>query len=165
MAVLVWWKMSYYNYSSYSDDYSDDHHCNEDSDDESSPEDCRFCEATYKRRNRQRHLDNVHKCPYCPNYMPRTSIQAHIDKKHMEGCSYCNQRVVEENLRQHESSHFIRCDKCGENVLQQNINEHMANRHPFHATIGMICKISDAEFNRLAAEKRIYAKDGHLFVK
>lgn len=156
-------RIGYNDYYLYSD--SDDYSVVGDDGDDSSLEDCRYCDATYKRRNRQRHLDNVHKCSHCPNYMPKSSIEAHIENKHMVGFSHCNQRMLRSNLQQHESTHFVRCQYCNENVLKQILNTHVANRHPFHATVGMIRKISDSEFNRLVAENRVYAKDGHLFVK
>lgn len=135
------------------------------SDDGSDAEDCRFCDTTYKIRNRQHHLEKVHKCPYCPNYMPKESIQRHIEGKHMIECSYCDQKLLPAQVQQHEATHFVRCQYCNENILKQNVNAHSASRHPFHATIGMIREMSDSEFNRLVAENRVYANDGHLFKK
>lgn len=200
-------------YSSDSDDYYFVRgNSSSDAEDSDDAEDCRYCDATYKIRNRQRHLDNVHKCPHCKNYMPRTSIPTHIENKHMVACSYCNLKLMPAQMRDHEvthfvrcqycpnympktsipthienkhmvvcshcdlklmpaekkdheATHFVRCQYCNANVLTQNVNAHIADRHPFHATIGMIRKIDDAAFNRLVAENRVYAKDGHLFIK
>lgn len=145
------------DYSSYDGSYDDQS--------DSSPEDCQYCDATYKKRNRQRHLNNVHKCPHCPHYMPKTSIQTHITNKHMVGCSYCDQRVFTADLQQHELSHFVRCRHCDANILKQNITAHINDRHPFQATVGMIRKITDTEFNQLVAANCVYAKDGHIFIK
>lgn len=94
-------------YYSDSDDYSN---YNDNDEDSSSFEDCQFCDATYKIRNRQRHMENVHKCPYCPNYMPKESIQAHIDRKHMKECLYCNKCLLPEQLQQHELTCFFSAD-------------------------------------------------------
>lgn len=155
----------------YSDSDSDDYcgfayHGNGSSDDDGSDyEDCRYCDATYKLRNRQRHMETVHKCPHCNNYMPKTSIPMHIENKHLVGCAHCNQRLLPDQMKQHVPTHFVRCQYCNENVLKPNVNTHIADRHPFHATIGMIRKVNDAEFNRLVTENRIYAKDGHIFIK
>lgn len=137
----------------------------ESDEDSDTPEECRYCDAIYKVRNRQRHMQTVHKCPHCNNYMPKTSIPAHIENKHLVECSYCNQRLLPAQMKLHEPTQFVRCQYCNENSLKQNLNAHIADRHPFHATIGMIRKVDDAEFNRLVAENRVYAKDGHLFIK
>lgn len=153
-------------YSSDSDDYYFvGGNSTSDAENSDDAEDCRYCDAIYKIRNRQRHLDNVHRCPHCPNYMPRTSIPTHIENKHMVACSHCNLKLLPAQIRDHEATHFVRCKYCNANVLTQNVNAHIADRHPFHATIGMIRKIDDAAFNRLVAGNRVYAKDGHLFIK
>lgn len=151
------------DYYSDSDDYSN--YDDDEEEDSSSEEDCRHCDARYKIRNRQRHMENVHKCPYCTNYMPKESIQGHIERKHMDACSYCDQWFLPAQMHQHELTHFIRCQYCSQNILKQNLNAHVADRHPFHATIGMIRKLNDDEFNRLVAQNKVYAKDGHIFIK
>lgn len=128
---------------------------------------CQICDCHVKARNYDRHLNNVHKCKYCPNYMPKESLQSHIERKHIQRCRYCTVTLLEELMAQHESTHFVKCKYCVDKVLDQNLNEHVTKEHPFHATIGMLRmdKTNDQEFNRLIKENRIYAKDGHIFIQ
>lgn len=126
----------------YPDDYS--RRYDDDDDEGNSYVNCTHCGDQVLHRNYQRHLEAVHKCRYCDNYMPKKSIKEHIERKHMKKCSYCCEFVLETKMKNH----------CTEN-------------HPLQETIGMIQlnKISDERFNKLIRENRVYAKDGHLFIE
>lgn len=145
-------------------------------------EKCKYCENYMKPSSMQAHIERAHanivavKCQYCSKSMPQSSIQKHINEKHMQKrkCRYCTKmmahldmKVLDRHVLQHESMHFVKCKHCGENVLESNLNSHIETKHKTHAIIGMIqlSKISDTKFNQMINEKRIYAKDGHLFMK
>lgn len=149
-------------YSSSSSDYYEEPN---DCDDEYI--ECSHCPAQVKRRNYQRHLDNLHKCNHCNHYMPQSSIEAHIERKHMRQCAYCPENLLEWDIERHESTHFVVCTFCNASILRSNLNKHTANDHPFRATVGMIRldKFTTDQFNRMLNQNRIYCKDGHLFVK
>lgn len=153
-------EMSYSYYTS-SSEYD------EDEDDGNYLIDCRFGDCQVLMKNYNQHLEKVHKCKYCSNYMPKESIESHIERKHTVQCPHCSAELLEHLMPQHKASHFIKCEHCQCLLLKQNLNQHLAEIHPFRATIGMIRldKFSNEEFNRLIDQKRIYAKDGHLFVK
>lgn len=156
-------KMSYY-YDSSSDGYC---YGSDDYDDSDDYMDCSLCDAQVKNRNYQSHLEKVHKCPHCTNYMPKESISGHIERKHTAQCRYCPMQVLDTDIEPHERSHFVKCKLCSSLILRSNLNQHTAESHPFRATIGMIRleKLTDHEFNEMVRENRIYAKDGHIFIK
>lgn len=159
------------DYSSYDDDddygyegRGRDSSCSGSDDDGSSLEDCNYCRASYKRRNRERHMENVHKyCKYCENYMKKSAFEAHVRSKHTVPCQYCNKNFVQDEINAHKSTHFIKCQYCNENIRKENVDAHTAERHP--SPTGMIRNIGDSEFNRLITENRVYAKDGLLYFK
>lgn len=129
-------------------------------------EDCRFCSAKYKIRNRQRHHDHHHeRCDHCSNVIPKTSMDTHIERKHTSRCRYCNEKVLTTELYQHKAIHHEKCKFCKQTVLKRDMNAHIADHHSSDKILGMIRldKTSDQEINRLIAANRIYAKDGCLF--
>lgn len=138
--------------------HSDDDHGDEydDDDDEDMSEnsdyfvDCDYCSSKVLESNYKNHLEKVHKCTYCRNFMPKESIKRHIQEKHMEKCSYCNAVMLESKIDQH--------------MLTHNNNN---NNRPLDGAIGMIQlgKLNDERFNKLISENRVYAKDGQLFIK
>lgn len=152
-------KMAFYSSSESYESYDDDS--------EDYLVDCDFCAAQVKRSNYDSHLDRVHKCTHCGNYMPKDSLNAHIQRKHTTKCSHCGVLVLDTEMKRHAATHFATCGHCNESILKCNLENHLANNHPLLATIGMIRldKLSSAEFNKLIDEKRVYAKDGHLFRK
>lgn len=128
---------------------------------------CDHCTSRVKRSNYDDHLERVHECIHCGNHMPQKSLDGHIKRNHMTKCQYCTLLVLENAMAQHQLTHFTKCQHCNQSILKSNFAAHLANNHPLRETIGMIRldKLSDDEFNKLIEEKRIYAKDGHLFRK
>lgn len=145
--------MPYYN-SSDSDDYEDDGNYFIE---------CSHCDAQVLQRNYQRHLDKVHKCQYCTNYMPRESLDGHIQRKHIVACKDCPAMVLECNIHVHERTHFIDCNYCTKSIHEREINIHIRQSHAY----GMIQlqKISDARFNQLVAANRIFSSGGNIFIR
>lgn len=139
--------MAYYGdyYDTY-DYYDDDDDGDVASEDEDYFVDCKYCTSQVLESNYDKHLERVHKCRYCKNYMPKESIQRHIQEKHMRKCSHCHVVMLETKINQHISTH---------------------NNRSVEGPIGMIQlgKLNDAQFNKLIKENRVYAKDGQLFVK
>lgn len=134
---------------------------------------CNVCGAQVLDCNFDRHLRRVHpnptvKCYYCPNYMPKKHLKAHIERKHTnKKCPHCSEIGSENEIKQHQFTHFTMCIYCRNTFLEKNLNAHVLEKHPLQATIGMIQleKIGNDQFNRLVNEKRIYSKDGHLYIK
>lgn len=139
-------------YSESSDEYDDD----DDQSDEYSDDDdgnyfidCAHCDSQVLERNYNNHLERVHKCSFCPNYMPKASIPEHIERKHMTKCPQCSSIVLDQLLSQH--------------ILQEHPN--IPNGRSGSIGTIQLDKISNEQFNQLANAKRIYAKDGQLFIK
>lgn len=176
-------------YDSSSDDsyYRNDDSCSDNGDDFIE---CNYCDAQVKQKNMQRHLENLHQCPHCSNYMPKDSIAGHIERKHMVTCRYCGAEVLANQIgqhkarhfvacqyctaevainqiEQHEAGHFVPCKYCALDIYELNVDKHVYQEHPLEAIIGLIQlrKISDANFNNLVARNRVFAKDGHIFVR
>lgn len=128
---------------------------------------CSHCDARVLQRNYNRHLANVHKCPHCDNFMPRDSLDGHIERKHTVNCEWCGVSKTIDEIVAHESSHYKQCQYCRLDIYEGVFDNHIRQTHPLAATIGMIqsLKITDNRFNELVAANRIYSKDGHLFIK
>lgn len=148
---------SYYDYND--SDYYDDDNGNEFID-------CDYCDAQVLSRNYDRHLENVHKCPYCKNYMPKSSISTHIQRKHTIKCEFCPAEVRIDEMKQHEETHYRKCKYCHLTICG-DINLHIRQSHTLEATIGMVQlqRISSDRFNQLVNEKRIYCVAGQIFIK
>lgn len=129
----------------------DSNHYDDDNDDVRYVVDCEHCAAQVLESNYPRQLENVHKCQHCANYLPIESIQRHIQRVHMKKCSYCQKKIFETKMQQH--------------ILTHTSNNN--NDRPLLEAIGMIQlgKISDKSFNELINARRVYAKNGHLFIK
>lgn len=176
-------------YDSSSDDsyYRNDDGCSDNGDDFIE---CNFCDAQVKQKNMQRHLENVHQCPHCSNNMPKDSLAAHIERKHMVTCKYCGAEVLANQIGQHKARHFVGCQYCGAEVLanqigqheaghfvpckycalkifEEDVDKHVSRSHPLESIIGMIqiLNISDTSFNSLVARNRVFAKGGHIYIR
>lgn len=134
----------YHDSSSDYDDQSDD----STDDDGDIFVDCVHCASQVLERNYDNHLERVHKCSYCSNYMPKTSIPEHIKRKHMKNCCLCSVVLLEDLMAQH--------------ILRA----HPSIPNETTGSIGMIelKKISTDKFNQLVKEQKVYAKDGQLFI-
>lgn len=154
-----------WNGETYNNNYYDDG--DGDSSDDEDLLSCDHCPSLVKRWKYADHLERVHKCKHCGNYMPKGSIASHISKHHTEKCPYCMKMFLSNEMAQHKLSHLIKCQHCNESVLSSELPAHRVNKHPLLETVGMIKldQLSNDEFNKLVDEKRIYAKDGHLFRK
>lgn len=147
-----------YDYEDYNNDYNNDNGNNY--------IDCAHCNSQVLIRNYERHLENVHKCCYCNNYMPQYAIDSHIQRKHMVKCNYCPVEMIVDEIDEHEQTHYIKCKYCPLTIVG-DINKHIRQDHPLEATIGMIQlhKITSDRFNELVAENRIYTMAGQIFIK
>lgn len=151
-----------YSFSSYSSDYSN-------SGDDDYQVQCKYCpeQAGFIwNSNYEDHLERVHWCKECDNYMPKASLKRHITQKHTKKCQYCPGEYLDSQLNQHVRSHFKECTHCKQGILQQNMEKHIQDNHSTLAQIGMLRSgKTDAEFNQLVALNRIFSKDGIIFIK
>lgn len=137
------------------------------SDDDDYLVDCKHCPSQVKLSNYDEHLERVHECMHCGNHMRKQSLDAHIKRNHMVKCQHCMKMFVANAIALHQLIHYTKCQRCNESILKSELPTHLANNHALIETIGMIKldKLSNDEFNRLIDEKRVFAKDGHLFLK
>lgn len=128
---------------------------------------CIHCDAEVLSRNMNRHLEKVHKCWHCNNYMPNEAIDGHIQRKHIITCDYCSAEILENEMDQHEQTHFFACRYCPLDIHEDDMDNHVRLNHALVAIIGVIQlqRISDNRFNQLVAANQIYSKDGLLFIK
>lgn len=150
--------MAYYNeYDNY-DDFNDDNGNNFIN--------CAHCNSQVLSQNYQRHLENIHKCWYCNNYMPQNVIANHIQRKHTVKCDYCPDEVPVDEIDQHVETHYTKCKYCPATICG-DVNIHIRQSHPLEATIGMIQlhRITSDHFNELVNENRIYSIAGQIFIK
>lgn len=151
-----------YIYSSYSSDSSNNS-------DEDFQVQCKYCpeQAGFLwNSNYEDHLERVHWCKECDNYMPKESLKKHKRQKHIKKCQYCPNECLESELNQHVRTHFKECSFCKNLILQQNMEKHVQDNHSTLTTIGMLrAGKTDAEFNQLVALNRIFSKDGLIFIK
>lgn len=127
---------------------------------------CEHCPALVRESNYENHLQRVHKCDECGNFMPQKSLSGHKMRNHMEKCLICGTQMLKSLMPEHLRSHYRQCQYCNNSFRQADLEKHIQDSHSMHAVIGMIRleKITGAEFNRLVAEKRIFSDDhGNLF--
>lgn len=133
---------------------------------------------------------SLYRCRFCKNIMDETSLKRHQQRKHSKKCNYCNVWKLEDAIDQHERSHYIKCRYCKNlqtptalklheathlkecnfcklQILKENETNHVREKHSIYAAIGMIQSLecSDANFNKLSKEGRIYAQNGRIFVE
>lgn len=157
-----------YGYIYTSDSSSeDDDNDNDDDDDGNYFIECGHCNAKVLQRNYGRHLENVHMCRYCKNYMPKNALEGHIQRKHMVTCYLCGIEKLTDEIEAHKETHFKNCIHCSNSIYESDMTAHIEQNHSFAAIIGMVQmhKITDKRFNELVAANRIYSKNGHLFIK
>lgn len=135
---------------------------------------CKYCESFIKPALMQKHIHQKHtdvvviieKSSHSVSQVP---IQKHVGKKQIKTvkCRYCKAERHEKDIKQHELTHFVKCDHCERNFLRNFIECHIAVDHASQRVIGSIQleQIDDDKFNQLINEKRIYAKNGKLFIK
>lgn len=176
--------MAYYNHDpgyeeAYDEYYLSDGYDDNDYDEDYYLVDCPHCPSQVKQSNYNSHIEKVHgekvalyRCDECGNKMSKRALQSHKERKHMETCQACGVKMLSSRMEQHvircQVQSHKRCKYCTSNFRSQNaLEKHVASDHPLQSTFGMICldKITDAEFNKLVAENRIFSKDGHLFKK
>lgn len=132
--------------------------------------DCDCCPAHVLAIHYDRHVNRNHKkCPLCEKRMFQSEIDKHIEDEHMIYCTECGEKqLLSVEAKQHERQHLLTCEFCNKQILKENMKKHLQERHcSVESVIGVVrsLKITDAQFNELVANKRIYACDGIIYMK
>lgn len=118
--------------------------------------------------------DELIKCKYCSNKMPRRSIRNHVSRKHFVQCKYCPNEMLPSSLAGHQvkvhaavlSEIEREREEAYENGRQSVLNSKPIKDPHFNTEKHFnIVRITDQEINNLMSQKRIYAKHGNLYLK
>ena len=94
---------------------------------------CEFCMKMIKPRGMTQHLNVVHKCRYCSDYVE--NMESHISSSHEnEPCDHCSKRFlnrakVEVHMKE---SHVWPCEECEDRFFSPSaLAEHVEEAHTF----------------------------------
>lgn len=109
-------------------------------------------------------------CNYCNNWMPPSSIEGHIDRKHPEHskrmCGYCSHVMPQSSLQGHiERKHPIQCSYCSKWFTPNTLNSHIEGQHKHLQMAGLVhgSAFNDQQFNNLVQNNKIFAKNGIIY--
>lgn len=98
-------------------------------------------------------------CKHCPNRMPQTSLNSHIQNKHCIPCKYCDAKVLPTSMDAHiQNKHQV--ETLTEEIQRLRFeNVELRSRQ----VIGFTHNFDDDQFNKLVAQNKIRSQNNVIY--
>lgn len=132
-------------------------------------EKCEYCDNQMPRFAIADHERTKHKecpCPHCNNLMPETSLEKHKEEKHAL-CDHCKIRMNKSQLEQHIDQLHALCKYCNNRMQKSQLKQHIMEKHQTQSQIGTLFRNNhtDEEINRHIKNNKVYVQNGFFYLR